>query len=65
MPSDRDISVMNFVSIFDLTLASMHEAAQAVLQPNSTSADMTLYMKDLIEFMDKMNKYKKREAEQS
>lgn len=62
MPSDRDISVMNFVSIFDLTLASMHEAAQAVLRPNSTSADMTLYMKDLIEFMGKMNKYTKREV---
>ncbi len=62
MPTHRDISVMNFVALFDMTIGSMHEAAQAVLQPYSTAADMNQYMKDLIEFKGKMDKYKKREV---
>ncbi len=57
-----NVSVMNFVALFDLTIESIHKAAQAVLDDGSTDADITDFMKDLIAIKKLSDKHIKREV---
>jgi len=56
-----NVSVMNFVTLFDLTFESLHKAAHAVLDDSSDAA-IANFMKDLIEIKKITDKYVKREV---
>ena len=58
MPFDAsDISVMNFVALFDLTFTAMHEAAQTAVEDDRTVE----FMKELIEIKRRLENFIKRE----
>lgn len=53
-----DISVMNFVALFDLTFGAMHEAAQTAVEDDRTVE----FMKELIEIKRRLDNFIKRET---